>query len=187
MRKLLFVLLALTFVIAVFAPVAFADSDKEKDNGKNSEAWQEKKDEQEAKKEEQEAKKEEQQAQVEERKEEQAQLKEEFTERMMERAELKDATKEQLKEQRELVLEYKNQLKLLKEELEGLTEEERLLYADEIEALMLQIRQAHKNQLEIMKASKDEIKEILPGVRVGNPPSEEEVEEVIEEVLGDLV
>ncbi len=176
MKKFLVVLIVLTMVMTLFIPTALADPNKDKpdkpDKGKGSEQ-------QEEKKQEQEEKKLEIQERVEDKKQEHAQLKEEFQERMLERAQLREATKTQLQEQRQLVNEYKQQLKEFMQQLEGLTEEELLAYADEIAELKLQIKTAQKNQLEIRKAANAEIKEILPGVRVGQVPTEEEVEEVI--------
>ncbi len=183
MKKFLVALLVLTMIIALFIPAALADPDKDKtNNGKSTEQKEQK----EEKKQEQEEKKLENQQRVDEKKQEHAELKEEFQARMLERAELREATKTQLKEQKQIVAEFKQQLKEFKQELEGLSEEERLQYADQLEELKLQIRSAQKNNLEIRKAAHEEIKEILPGVRVGQAPTEEEVEEVIEETLGDL-
>jgi hypothetical protein len=77
------------------------------------------------------------------------------------------------------------ELGLTEEEIEGMSDEELAAYSEEIESLMAQIRDAHKQQLEVFRAYKSDMKEIYPGVRTGQAPSKEEVEDVIE-VLDDL-
>lgn len=180
MKKIMVTFLSLILLISLFTPVAFADSDKDKpDKSEKAAQQQEKKDEQQEKKA---AVKE----RIQERKEAREELKAEFQERMLERQQLRDASKAEIKEQRQLVLQYKEQLKEFKGELEGLSDEERAEYSDEIKALVLQIRNAHKQQLEIARAYKDQIKEILPGVRTGEAPSKEEVQDVAEAVIDEL-
>jgi chromosome segregation ATPase len=199
MRKILIVTIVAALLLSLAAPIAFADPDNDKANSKSQEKQEQK---EEAKADREEAKTEreqlkdqktlEREEKLQERKEERETLKEDFRERMMERAELRTAAKEELRAQRQVVQEYKLQLQTLLEEL-GLTEEEieamspeeLAAYSGEIESLMEQIRLAQKQQLEIVRAYKDDIKEIYPGVRTGQAPSQEEVEEAVE-VLDDL-
>ena len=182
MKKMLVAVLSVLLILASFVPVAFADPNKDK----NKDKQEEKKTEQAERKEVVEERKEEVKERIEERKEEREVIKEDFRDRMEERKEIQEASKEQLKEQRQLVLEYKFQLKELKLMLKDLTEEERDEYRDELLALMIQVKEAHRAQLEISRAYRTQIKEILPGVRTGQElPSQEEVEDAIE-VLGDI-
>lgn len=177
MKKMLVAIFAVLLILTSFVPVVFAAPKPDKDKNKDKQT---------EKKTEQQERKEEVKDRVEERKQEREEIKEDFRARMLERKEIRESSKEQLKEQHQLVLEYKLQLKELKAQLEGLTEEEREAYKDEIAALMLQVREAHKAQLQIAQAYRAEIKEILPGVRAGQEiPSEEEVQDAIE-VLGDV-
>lgn len=180
MKKLLVTFLSIVLLLTLFATVAFAEAGNDKpNNGKSTEQKQEKKDEQDAKKD---AIKE----RIEERKEAREVLKADFQARTIEHKELREATKTQLQEQRQLVLQYKEQLQSCIADIEGLTPEERAEYADELLTLRQEVRNAHKQQLEIREAYKAEIKEIFPGVRVGQAPSSEEVEDVVVDVLGDL-
>jgi hypothetical protein len=182
MKKMLIAVLAVLLIGTSFVPVVFADPG----NNPNKDKQAEKKAEQAEKKAEQAERKEEVKERIEERKQEREEIKEDFQIRMEERKEIKETSKEQLKNQRQVVLEYKLQLQELKLKLADLTEEEREQHKDELEALMLQVKQAHRAQLEIARAYRAEIKEILPGVRAGQElPSEEEVQDAAK-VLGDI-
>ncbi len=181
MTKIFIALLVVMLIVGTLAPVAFAKGNS------NVEAQEERKAERDADKAERDAAKQE-------RADERAQIKAEFKERMLERAQIRTATKEQLRTQRELVAGYKLELKTMRqyfetltdEEIAAMTEEERVAYGAEVDALKTQIKDTHKYNLEIIRAAHAEIKEIFPGVRAGNqPPTEEEVVDA-QEIIEDL-
>jgi len=132
------------------------------------------------------SKKDEAQTKNEERKFEHAQLKEGFKERMYERATLRNMKKDQLQTQREIAQSYKKDLQYLLYEIKGITEEEQAEYEDELATLAQQILDVQRYCLEIKAASKVERKQILPGVRSNSTPDEEDVEAIIDEVIGEL-
>lgn len=174
MKKILVALLVVLLLMTMFAPLAFAQEGNNRDND-NKPTAEEK---QEAKSERQE-KKDAIKTRIEERKAVREKKMTAFRERMLQRKELREASKEELKAQRVLVQEVKLQLKDLRASLEGLTDEERAAYHDEIVALRQSIKDTHKQKLEIARAYREQIKEIFPGVRTDQAPTVPEVEEAV--------
>ncbi|MBN2878645.1 MAG: hypothetical protein JXN65_03350 [Clostridia bacterium] len=176
MKKILVVLLILAVLSSVFAGAALADP------GKNADKQQEKKEELAEKKEAREVEKAE-------REEQREEWKSDFEANKLERTELRLATKEQIKEQRQLVAEYKEQLRVLRQEIENLPEEEQALYAEQLEQLRTQVKDAQGYVLQIRKEGQDAKFQLSPSyvTPAQRPvPEVEVVDEVIEEVFDDL-
>lgn len=156
MKKLLTLVLIVALMLTLFSPVVYAKKGGNSDSAAKAEKVQER-----------------------------AEAKADFEARKSERAALRDMRKDQLKEQKEITKQYKEQLRLLKEELDGLSEEERALRQGEVDDLKAQVKAAQKYRLEVKSALQDSIYEIKPGMRM-NPPEDEEVEDIIDDVVDEL-
>lgn len=183
MKKLVVILCVLLVLTSVFAGAALADPGNSSDKQQDKEERQA---EREAEKAEREAEREAAKAEREEAKE---LWKAEFEANKLARQELKIATKMQIAEQREIVNEYKKQLQALMQEIEDLPEEERALYEDQINELRTLFKDAQGYVLQIRFEGLEAKSMLSPSLvtPAQQPvPEVETVEEVVEEVLGDL-
>ena len=178
MKKTLVILLILSLLTVGFMGTALAGPNTVKQGDKQEEKQElrdENKAEREAAKAEREAAKE--------------AWKEEFNANKLSRTELKAATKAQIQEQKEITKMYKLQLQTLMQEIENLPEEEQALYADQINQLRTQIKEAQGYVLQIRFEGQEAKFMLSPSfvTPAQRPvPEEEVVEEVTEEILDDI-
>lgn len=184
MKKLVLILCVLFILTSVFAGAVFADPDN--DSQQSKEDREVEKAEREA---EREAAKAEREAAKAAREAEKEQWKAEFDANKLARKELQEATKAQIAEQREIVKEYKTQLQAFMQEIEGLPEEERALYEDQINELRQQFKDAQGYVLQIRHDGLQTKHVLSPSyvTPAQQPvPEVETVEEVVDVVLEDL-
>lgn len=165
MKKILVVVLILVILSTSFATVAFAEPGDKDDK---QEARDEKKADREQAKADREAKKEEWKAA--------------FETNKLARQQIKEATKAEIQAQREITKQYKLELQALRQEIENLPEEERAAYADQLQEMRDQIKDAQGYILEIRADGVDAKLELSPSsvTPTSEEPSDDEVDEAVD-------